>query len=329
MPPAATGPSRPDQQPEAAPPRGSAYATNAPPMPVPTTPAWLGPFFSLAGTFPEIAKTLRPVACAAVPILSSSVRRATALNAARIFGRTLGAAEQRRFARAVVGSFFDFVLDVARSSRLSPEELASLVDDVQGLEAYRAARSRGTGAVLVTAHLGTFEVGLATLVREERRVRVVFKRDPSPSFERLRSRLHKSLGVIETPIDEGIDCWLALKDALEHNEVVVMQGDRAVPGQRSAVVPFLHGHLRLPTGPVRLAQMTGAPIVPVFAVPTTHGTFKVLLKDPIDVPALGSVDAQTIALHQLASAMAAVVAAHPHQWLAFEPLFHESRADAY
>ncbi|MEK6703176.1 MAG: lysophospholipid acyltransferase family protein [Planctomycetota bacterium] len=298
------------------------------------TPAWLGPFFALAGAWPSVARMLRPIACAVVPLVSAGVREATRRNARWIFGRDLCGAERRRFTRRVVGSFYDFVLDVGRSSRMSPGELAGLVEAVEGLEEYRAARAARRGAILVTAHLGTFEVGLAALAGEERRIRVVFKRDAAGAFERMRARLHDALGVVEAPIDDGMGTWLALREALQRDEVVVMQGDRAMPGQKSEVVPFLHGHLRLPTGPVRLARLTGSPIIPVFALATGKGGYKVVLKAPIEADGENATSAAgdpraPSAMEKLASAMAEVVAEHPHQWLALEPVFHEDGADGY
>lgn len=292
------------------------------PAVMPSTPVWLGPFFSLASVCPRALRLIRPLACSLAPMVSSRVRRAAACNTHRIYGRTLTGAEQRQFAARVVGSFFDFVVDVGRSSKMSKESLSSLIDGVEGLDAYRDARAHGKGAILVTAHLGTFEAGLAALSGEEKRVHVVFKRDASPAFEKLRARLHRDLGVIEAPIDDGMNSWLGLRDALHRDEVIVMQGDRAVPGQRSEVVKFLHGHVRLPTGPVRLAMLTGAPIVPVFALPTKNGRYRVVLKAPIhaDESKGGSV---TATLTLLADAIAEVVAANPHQWLALDAMFHE------
>ena len=205
---------------------------------------------------------------------------------------------------------------------MSRQSLARLVEYVQGLEAYRQARSLRKGAILVTAHLGTFEAGLAALAGEEKRVHVVFKRDASPAFETLRARLHHVLGVVEAPIDDGMGSWLSLRDALHRDEVIVMQGDRAVPGQRSQVVEFLHGHVRLPTGPVRLAMLTGAPIVPVFALPTGKGRYRVELKEPIYALESDG-NGVTTTLTQLADAIADVVAANPHQWLALDAMFHE------
>lgn len=293
---------------------------------MPSTPVWLGPFFWLASVIPGVLRLARPLACVAAPMVSAKIRRAVASNTSRIYGRVLSPAEQRDFAQRVVGSFFDFVVDVGRSSRMSKESLVALVEDVQGLDTYKRARALGKGAILVTAHLGTFEAGLAALAGEERRVHVVFKRDASRAFEKVRARLHRVLGVIEAPVDDGMGSWLALRDALQRDEVIVMQGDRAAPGQRSEVVEFLHGHVRLPTGPIRLAVLTGAPIVPVFALPTGKGRFRVELKEPIHAQASPG-DNVTQTLRQLADAIASVVAANPHQWLALDAMFQEDTSN--
>lgn len=287
-----------------------------------STPGWLGPFFALAGACPTLTARLRPLASRLVPACSPTVRRATALNARRIFGRGLSAGEQRRFARAVSGSFFDFVAEVAAAASQPPAAVRARIERVEGLEAYRTARASGSGAVLVTAHLGSFEAGLAALADAEPRVRVVFRRDHSDRFEGHRMRLRERLGIVEAPIDDGPASWLPLRDALLNNEVVVLQGDRAVRGQRSQVVPFLHGHLRLPTGPVRLARLTGSPIIPVYTPRLPSGRIAVTLDTPIQPRDDGS------DLASLVASLERIVSRHPEQWLAFEPVFAEDAAHA-
>jgi KDO2-lipid IV(A) lauroyltransferase len=112
-----------------------------------------------------------------------------------------------------------------------------------------------------------------------------------------------------------------------------MQGDRAMPGQRSQTVPLLHGSVRLPTGPVKLAQLTGSPIVPVFVVRTAGGRYEVHLCEAIDV---NDVDADAtggnpvdVALRALAARIETFIAKYPQQWLVLEPAFteDEQRAD--
>ncbi|MGB7157572.1 MAG: lysophospholipid acyltransferase family protein [Tepidisphaeraceae bacterium] len=285
---------------------------------------WLQLMFFFAGRAGWLVDGLRPLAPYIVNRVSRQIRTNTALNARRIFGHELADRERRRFAHAVTGSFYDFVADVGRCGRMSKGDLLAQIEHVAGEPAYLAARARRRGAVLVTAHMGSFEVGLAALRQVEANVHVVFKRDAFGGFERLRSRARAVLGVKEAPIDEGYASVIQLRDALLADEVIVMQGDRAMPGQRYEVVPFLSGHLRLPMGPVKLARLTGSPIVPVFVVRGVSGRFTVYLAEPIwvdpDAQRVGGVDP---ALRAVAKSIESFVGRYPAQWLRFDRPFVE------
>lgn len=293
------------------------------------TPRVLGPFFRLAALSPTTVRLFQPLATRVVPLLSRTVRTQTRRNALRIFGHTLAPAAQRAFTQAVVNSFYEFVTDVGQSSVAPIKRLLSCVERVEGEEAYRATRRSGRGAVLVTAHMGSFEVGLAALARVEQRVHVVFKRDASGAFEAMRARMRRTIGVLESPIDDGLATWISLRDALQNGDVVVMQADRAMPGQRSAVVSFLHGHLRIPTGAVRLARLTNTPIIPVFTVRSSRGRFVVHLLPAIEPNHPGAAaDSHDPAVIAVAKAIETMVAKHPAQWLMLGPAFEEDAAHA-
>lgn len=317
-------------------PRAAQPSTPVPPISEPrgverltSTPPALGPYFWLAAHAPWLVRAIQPLATRLVPIVSTQVRVQTRKNAARIFGRTLHPAEQRAFTRSVVNHFYEFILDIGQSSNESVAQLFARIESVEGEAAYRALRAGGRGAVLVTAHMGSFEVGLAALTRAERRVHVVYKRDASVAFETIRARMRRTLGVIEAPIDDGLATWISLRDALRAGEVVVMQGDRAMPGQRSAVVPFLHGHLRVPTGAVRLAQLTGSPIVAVFTVRLASGRFAVHLSPAIEPGEPGSeIDAQAPSVLAVSRAIEEIVARYPTQWLVLNAAFEEDAQHA-
>jgi len=111
--------------------------------------------------------------------------------------------------------------------------------------------------------------------------------------------------------------WGALRDALGRNEVVVMQADRVMPGQKGAVVELLGAGAELPTGRVRLAQLTGAPVLPVFAVRETDGrSIRIVIEAPILVGQSGDARRdQQEAMVALAGAVGRVVRRYPDQWL--------------
>jgi lauroyl/myristoyl acyltransferase len=251
-------------------------------------------------------------------------------NARRILGESSAVAERRRLAKRVVANFYESVLDFGRNRCQGRAELLSRIEGVEGLDAYEEARRLKRGAILVTAHLGPFETAVASLLQREARVHVVFRRDAMPVFERLRSEQRRRLGVIEAPIDDGLITWARLRDALLADEVVLMQGDRTMPGQRGVVVPFLHGHVEIPVGPVKLSALAGSPLVPTFAILTAQGKIRILVGSPImvstdasaNVAGAGSADGT---LRRLADAMAQVVRQYPDQWLVLEKAWVEDR----
>ena len=247
-----------------------------------------------------------------------------AANARRIFGNELSDVRCVAFAGQVVGQFYDFVVDVGASRSETAEQIRQRIESIAGRDAYLAHRREGGGAIIVTAHMGSFEVGLAALTDVEPHIHVVFKRDAMSGFEALRHRLHQTLGIHEAPIDDGWGTWMRLREALEINQVVVMQGDRAMPGQKAQAVPVLGGHLMLPLGPVKLAQLSGSKIVPVFAIRSPAGRCRVFAEPPIRVdPEAELVGGVHPALLEWGKAIEKFIAAYPDQWLVLDRAFVE------
>jgi KDO2-lipid IV(A) lauroyltransferase len=287
---------------------------------------WLGAFFYVAERAPWfVAAVHRPV-CAGVFRCSRVIRQGTRANAKRLLGAA-PAHEVEALARRTLSTFFSFCCDVGRSFGMSAAQLLERVEVIDGRDHYLAARAANNGVIVVTAHMGSFEVGMAALRDVERgRIHVVFRRDRFERFEKQRSALRARLGVEEAPVDDGWAVWVRLRDALLADEAVVLQGDRVMPGQKGEAVPFLGGHLLLPAGPVKLALATGAPIVPIFSVRTATGTVRLFIEPAIEVVASPATGPHP-ALLRWAAVLEKYVRAYPDQWLMLQPALIED-ADA-
>jgi lauroyl/myristoyl acyltransferase len=290
---------------------------------------WMEVLMRTAARAPAVLRGVRPVVLFIAWRCSASMRDGTMANAARILGPASGLHQREALAKRVVGSFYDFVVEIGRHRRRSPEELRRLAESVEGEHHYRRARALGRGAIIVTAHLGSFELGAALLRAHEERVHVVFRRDRLSTFDEMRARQHASLGVVEAALDEGVGglgVWLRLREALLADEVVMVQGDRVMPGQRGVRVPFLSGHIEMPAGPVKLAMATGAPIVPVFTIRTGRDRFRVVIEEPMTVePGPVRWEHPHPALLRLAAVIERHVARYPDQWLMLHRVWCEDR----
>ena len=285
---------------------------------------WLTALFFAAEHAPRLLVAARRPFCWVVFRCSRSIREGTTANARRFLGDA-PPPEIRRLASRTLSSFYLFCCDVGRSFRMSREQLLAQVESAQGHEHYAAARALGKGVIVVTAHMGSFEVGLAALREVERNnIHVVFRRDRFERFERQRSALRTRLGVEEAPVDEGWTIWVRLRDALLADDAVVLQGDRVMPGQRGEPVPFLGGTLMLPPGPAKLALATGAPIVPILSVRTPAGKVRLFVEPRIEVTS-GGADATLDAMLRWAAVLERYVRAYPDQWLLLEPALAEDK----
>lgn len=272
---------------------------------------WLRVLFWWARHAPWGPRLVRPLFVHGTWAVAGPVRHAVRSNLRHILGPQTSPRQLDRTGRAVIESFYNFVLEVGGAHRQSLEALQQRIASIDGKESYLAARQHKRGAILVTAHFGNFEVGLAAMRQIEPRVHVVFQRDRMTGFERVRADLHQTLGIVETPIDDGMASWLALRDALEADAVVLLQGDRVMPGQKGRAVPFCGGTLMLPVGPAKLALMTGAPLIPVFAVQERGGRVRIKLGQPIHIATTEDVGPALAAMGQ---AIEAIVRENPAQW---------------
>jgi len=288
---------------------------------------WLNIFFWQARRHPRFLRAVKAFVVHHTWRFSEHLYGGTMANAARILGSASTLAQRETLSRGMLGAFYDFVCDVGSSVGLSRQQMLGRIESVEGEHHYRAARDSGPlrkrGAIIVTAHMGSFEVGTAALREKEPRVHVLFRRDERGGFERIRAALRKKLGVIEAPVDDGWTVWLRLRDALRNDEVVVIQCDRVMPGQKGQAVKFFDGHMLLPTGPVRLALASGAPIIPIFSVRTASGAIRLFIEEPIVVGETDGALSVDAAMEKVGAVLEKYVRQFPEQWLENRPAWIE------
>ena len=124
------------------------------------------------------------------------------------------------------------------------------------------------GLIVLSAHFGGWQLGMAGLERFGRAVQVVQWASPGETdrhyFERGKGR---AFGIIDAANPAG--AMVAAAAALRRGEIVCLMGDRLAGDsarEKSVSVPFLGGTIRLPVTAYALASMTGANLAVVFTV---------------------------------------------------------------
>jgi KDO2-lipid IV(A) lauroyltransferase len=249
-------------------------------------------------------------------------RQAAARNLARVLG-----VRGWRLRRAVWRQFYAFSRFMVSHCDLGdPDPVALrrwLDDDAGGRSRMLGTLEGGRGLIALTAHLGNWEVGMRLLGLAGAPVHVVMRADRESAAERwlMRRRTGPNLRVVR--LDDGPAATLALRAALQRNEIVAMQGDRTIGG-RSLTVNLFGAPFGLPSGPFAIASVCEAPLLPVFVVQDGWWRWHAEVGEPIRFPRTTDRDADLRAgAKQYAAALEQAVRRHPDQWFNFYDLWPE------
>jgi predicted LPLAT superfamily acyltransferase len=189
-----------------------------------------------------------------------------------------------------------------------------------GSENLRALKATGRGAILLGAHVGSFEAmrmqadradfGIYFLAqfRNARMINAALaKLDP-----RSRTRLIAK--------GEGVEFMLSIREKLARGDRVAILADRVAPGERTAEVTFLGGKARFPTGPYLLAAVLKCPVYLTFALyraPNRYECFCEPFADEVRLPREGRDEALQAYAQEFAKRLEHYVLCAPDNWFNF------------
>ena len=232
-------------------------------------------------------------------------------------------ADLRQLALSTYRHYARDVIDFMRSLTL-PEPAIERLFTLQGREIFDRLRAEGRGLLLVTGHLGNWEIGAVLLRHLRCPLDVVALPEVDDRVNEMRRRFRQSLGVGTIEVRQSTGTALQIRDRLAANGAVAMLMDRHIARDR-VQVGFFGRDVYFLRAPALLAYLTGAPLLPCFIVRQDDGRFATTLETPIEVDR--SVDRET-GVQRAAQAFAAVleryVRAYPQCWYQFYPYWRDS-----
>jgi KDO2-lipid IV(A) lauroyltransferase len=220
--------------------------------------------------------------------------------------------------RDVMATFADYASCLAESLGSEREDGAAARIDVVGGEQLRRALSAGQGAVLVTAHVGPWDVAANLLARDlGADVAIVMGREPDGAAQALHDGVRARKGVRVLTIGETeLDALPALRH-LRRGGFVAFQLDRAPPSARVLDGELFGRPFGVPEGPFRLASIARVPVVPLFAYRQGYYRYGVEVFESIEPVAHAAREELGRMAERALRAMERFVRAHPTQWFDF------------
>jgi lauroyl/myristoyl acyltransferase len=196
-----------------------------------------------------------------------------------------------------------------------PDELRTTTV-IGGEEHIREAIGHGRGIVLVSTHVGGWEVA-TSLAREFVPVpTTAIVTDDWIAWAVEGLRVRAGLGVMydSEPVSKAVEL-------LRAGEALLVLGDYAKDGMRTYAVRLLDAVAELPAGPVTLARLCGAPLVPFSVLPVGPRRWRIEVDPPLQPPDRSAGEAGERALLQaLADRWTETLRTHAEHWAAVYPM---------
>jgi KDO2-lipid IV(A) lauroyltransferase len=232
-------------------------------------------------------------------------------------------ADSRRVRRAAITAFQNDArnwIDTLRIGHLRRDDILKAVT-VDGWHHLDGALAAGKGAVLVTLHLGNFDLVGQVLVARGLEVMVPVEHMRPPELFDFLVRQRVSQGINLVPVERAPRAMIR---ALQAGQVVALAGDRNSVG-RVEWVDFFGRPAPLPRGPVSLARHTGAPLLIGFGVRVQGSQYQGFVTPPLDLVTSSDVAATDHENTQrLAHAFEPHIKRYADQWLVFTPMWPQT-----
>ncbi len=223
--------------------------------------------------------------------------------------------EARKLVRESFVNLARNMLDILYMPNLNEKNLSQYIE-IDHLERMRMALMEGSGVVVLTGHVGTWEWLSAAFSLNGMPVTAIAKLQPNAEYSRalddLRATIHVEI------FNRGTNELRAAGRALKDGKILGFLADQdAGPG--GAFINFLGKVASTPLGPAVFSRRFNAPVLPAFIIRKEDGRHLVKIGEVMHFEDTGDTDADLLRFtEKMTKILEEVIREHPTQWLWFQ-----------
>jgi len=227
------------------------------------------------------------------------------------FGEEKGESELKRIARRVFENLGKNAFELVRFPKIDESNIGRLVR-LENADRLRRAFEKGKGVLIITAHIGNWELMAATLRLNDFPGVTVGRRIYFHKYDEYLNRLRKTHDVNVIYRDESPRRILKV---LKENRIVGIVADQDVDSVDGVFVDFFGRPAYTPSGPALLARASGAPLVPVFII-RNNGKHSLFIEEPIELADTGDKEKDLVENTQKwSNVVESFIRQYPDQWV--------------
>lgn len=220
-------------------------------------------------------------------------------------------AECREIARGMFSHFGRLLMVLLKFSTMRPERMLAHVE-FEGEARVITAHGQGRGVLLFTGHFGFWEINALVHALAMHPMAVLARPLDNPLLNGLLESMRRSTG---NAVIYRRGALRRVLRALSENQAVALLIDQHIQSSDAIYVDFFNRPAATTSALAALALRTGAPVVPVFALPRPGGKFRMVYEHPVAPPRDDNPDAIREFTQRCTDVLEMYVRRYPDLWL--------------
>jgi len=229
--------------------------------------------------------------------------------------------------REVFRNFGKYLVEFLRMDGMVDKDFIAHRVKIENIDRIDQALKKGKGAIIMTAHIGNWELGavlLNMLGYQLMAVALPHKERPVNDLFNHQREVH-GITVVATNN--------AIRKCMEHlksNKIIAIVGDRDFTVKGGELVDFLGDRALIPKGTAIFSKKTGAPILPTFLIREPDDTFRLSILEPMfppeDEEGVPEEKAIRRIMHRYLGVIEEQIRRYPTQWMLFREFAQDMRS---
>jgi KDO2-lipid IV(A) lauroyltransferase len=232
--------------------------------------------------------------------------------------------ECRAIARGMFSHFGRLLAVLLKFSTMTPAQMLACVE-FAGEERIVHAHAQGRGVLLFTGHFGFWEINALVHALKLQPMSVLARPLDNPLLHDLLESVRRRTG---NSVIYRRGAVRRVMRALDANQAVAVLIDQHIATSDAVYVEFFNRPAATTSALAALALRTGAPVVPVFALPLPGGRFRMVYEHAVEPPAAGDEHAVREFTQRCTDVLEMYVRRYPELWLWMHRRWRDVPSDA-
>ncbi len=147
--------------------------------------------------------------------------------------------------------------------------------ELEGYDNFLSLAAKPEGFVLLSSHIGNYEIAGYTLVAETKVFNALVFAGEKQTVMENRDKMFSDTNICMIPILPDMSHLFAIDFALQNGEIVSMPADRIHGSAKSVTAEFLGADASFPYGAFSVATLRNTPVLAVNVMKRKHNRYKV------------------------------------------------------